>query len=178
MVNESKSNKIKQKRIKLTDKQKKSIIAEYVDCLNYSEVARKYNIAVNSVKRIVNADETMANKVKQKKEENTKDIIKAMDNKSTKVIGLLDKLLGCIDTKCASMDDFTSLRDLSVAYGTLFDKQTKLEEIKLKRKELELREKEMNQDNEFNNSFIEALNNQASEVWGDEDADENKPKED
>ena len=37
-------SKVKSKRKKLTDKQKKLIIADYIECGNYCEVARKHGI--------------------------------------------------------------------------------------------------------------------------------------
>ena len=68
-------------RIKLTDKQKKKIIADYISTGNYSETARMNGkISPNTVKAIVNADEEFANKCEQKKEENIKDILDYMDS--------------------------------------------------------------------------------------------------
>ena len=47
--------------VKFTDLDKKNIIADYVECQNYSEVARKWNASVNAIKNIVLADEETAN---------------------------------------------------------------------------------------------------------------------
>ena len=34
---------------KISDKKKKQIIADYIECQNYSEVARKHKVSVNTV---------------------------------------------------------------------------------------------------------------------------------
>lgn len=54
-------------RKKLTDKQKKLIIADYIDCGNYSEVARKYKVSDTAVRKIIKADKDSVKKFEQKK---------------------------------------------------------------------------------------------------------------
>lgn len=77
----------------LTDKQKKNIIADYVECQNYSAVARKYKISDATVRRIVNNDEEITRKVEHKKEENTKDMIEYMDSKKQDAMTFIDLAL-------------------------------------------------------------------------------------
>ena len=44
----------------LTDSQKKKIIADYTECENYSQVARKYKVSFDTVKRtVLNDPETV-----------------------------------------------------------------------------------------------------------------------
>ena len=57
-------------RVKLTDKQKKKIIADYIENNNYSETARINNISETSVRRIVKGNKNIVEKVEQKKENN------------------------------------------------------------------------------------------------------------
>ena len=64
---------------RLTDKTRKRIIADYVTCGNYSEVARKYGVARNTVKAIVAKDGETAEKCRRKKEQNTADILSHME---------------------------------------------------------------------------------------------------
>lgn len=78
---------------RLTDKQKKKIIADYVECQNYSAVARKYKISDATVRRIVNNDEEITRKVEHKKEENTKDMIEYMDSKKQDAMAFIDLAL-------------------------------------------------------------------------------------
>lgn len=54
-------------RVKLTDKQKKKIIADYIDNNNYSETARMNgNISPNTVKSIVKGNTDIAKKCEEK----------------------------------------------------------------------------------------------------------------
>ena len=124
------------KRVKLTDLQKKSIIADYVECGNYSEVARKYNISVTAVKKIVDNDDESLNKFMQKKEENTKSTLEYMEEQHELKKRLLDKLLKGIELKVEEIDMFTNVKDLATAYGIILDKELKVLEIQ-KNKEKE-----------------------------------------
>lgn len=121
---------------KLTDKEKKIIIAEYIESQNYSEVARKHNISNNAVKKIVLKDEDSSKRFKQKCEENTEEVLEAMKKRNKKKIELIDKIFNAMDGKLNSIDMFTNIKDLATAYGIIIDKELKLEELKLKNKEL------------------------------------------
>lgn len=117
------------KRVKLTDKDKKNIIADYIDCGNYSEVARKYNISVTAVKKIVDADKDSLEKFKQKKEENTQSTIEYMQTQHETKKRILDKILTAIETKAEDVDMFTNIKDLATAYGIILDKELKVLEL-------------------------------------------------
>ena len=54
-----------------SDKKRKDIVADYIECNNYSEVARKYNVSVDTVRRYVREDKDFVNNLKQKKQENS-----------------------------------------------------------------------------------------------------------
>ena len=125
-------------RTKLTDKQKKKIIADYMENNNYSETARlNGGISPNTVKTIVNKDEKTAKICKQKKEENTKDILEYMDNIAEKQKKIIDLSLEVLEQKLSNPDLFTNIRDVAIVYGTIFDKSLKYKEMKLKQLELE-----------------------------------------
>ena len=64
---------------KLTDKQKKEIIADYVECRNYSEVGRKHGVADNTVREIVLSNKDISEKLEQKSKENTEEVLEAMN---------------------------------------------------------------------------------------------------
>lgn len=117
------------KRVKLTDKDKKNIIADYIDCGNYSEVARRYNISVTAVKKIVDADKDSLEKFKQKKEENTQSTIEYMQTQHETKKRILDKILTAIETKAEDVDMFTNIKDLATAYGIILDKELKVLEL-------------------------------------------------
>ena len=55
----------------LTDREKKKIIADYAECGNYSQVARKHKVSFDTVKRVVISDPETVKKAEQKKEQNT-----------------------------------------------------------------------------------------------------------
>lgn len=67
---------------KLTDKQKKKIIADYVDNGNYSETARLNNTTDTTVRTIIKENKNIAlKKMEQKKEENTQDMLQYLESK-------------------------------------------------------------------------------------------------
>lgn len=119
----------KRKFTKLTDKEKKKIIADYVECGNYREVARINNRSYETIRRIVNGDETISKKMTQKSEENTKDIIEYMDSKKSDTQRVLNKLLHGIEVKADELDMFTDIKGLATAYGIILDKQLKILEL-------------------------------------------------
>lgn len=124
-------------RTKLTDKQKKKIIADYMENQNYSETGRLNNVSNKTVERLVKNNEDVSNKVKEKKEENTKDILQYMDNIAEKQKKIIDLSLDVLEEKLSNPDLFTNIRDVAIVYGTIFDKALKYKEMKLKQLELE-----------------------------------------
>ena len=123
---------------KLTDKQKKKIIADYVDNGNYRETARMNNISNNTVKRLVDKeDKDVVIKITQKKEENTQSTLEYMQSQHNTKKRILDNLLKAIETKSTNVDMFTNVRDLATAYGIIVDKELKVLELKNMSKENE-----------------------------------------
>lgn len=117
-------------RKKLTDKKKKLIVADYIDCGNYSEVARKHGVSDTTVRKLVNTDSESLKKIEQKKEENTKDVLEFMDSLNEKKKSIINKLLLAIEDKADKLDSFTNIKDVASAYGIIIDKEIKLREIK------------------------------------------------
>lgn len=107
---------------RLTDKTRKRIIADYVAYGNYSEVARKYGVARNTVKAIVAKDGKAAEKCQQKKEQNTADILFYMEQQKDTVCALLDKFLAAMadDDKIQR----AGVQQLAVSLGIIVDKYT------------------------------------------------------
>lgn len=123
-------------RTKLTDKQKKKIIADYMENQNYSETGRLNNVSNKTVERLVKNNEEVSNKVKEKKEENTKDILEYMDNIAEKQKKIIDLSLDVLEEKLSNPDLFTNIRDVAIVYGTIFDKALKYKEMKLREEEI------------------------------------------
>lgn len=117
-------------RTKLTDKKKKLIIADYIECGNYSEVARKHKVSDTTVRKLVKSDKNCLEKIEQKKEENTQDVLEYMDTLKDRKKKIVEKLLKAIEDKADNLDSFTNIKDVASAYGIIIDKELKLKEIK------------------------------------------------
>lgn len=104
----------------LTDKQKKRIIADYVELGSYNAVAKKYKIADTTVKRIVQANPETQKKAEDKKEKNTKDILEHMETKKWKVLQIMDAYLDALLDPQRIEKSTTA--QLTTALGTLIDK--------------------------------------------------------
>ncbi len=106
---------------RLTDKQKKMIIADYVELGSYNAVAKRHGVSVTTVIRVCENEETKQ-KVIQKKEENSADILAHMETKRDKVNEIIDVYL----ERLLDPDMLTkaSPSQLTTALGTLIDKFT------------------------------------------------------
>lgn len=147
---------------KLTDLQKKKIIADYVDNQNYCETARINNVNESTVRRIVKCGdyEEIARKSEQKKQENTQSTIEYMQTQHETKKRILDKILTAIETKASDVDMFTNIKDLATAYGIILDKELKVLEIKSNK-----------QNNDINNQILNIANllNNPKENRGEKD---------
>lgn len=122
---------------KLTDLEKKKIIADYVDNQNYSETAKMNNVSDMTVRRIVESNEEVLKKVEQKKIENTQTTIEYMQTQHQTKKRILDKILTAIETKAEDIDMFTNIKDLATAYGIILDKELKVLELQRSKSETE-----------------------------------------
>lgn len=119
-----------------TDKQKKKIIVDYLECQNLRETGRRNNVSVYTVKKVLSDNPDTERKLTQKKEENTKDILDYLDGKtkSLKRLGdyILDERLN--PDKHKDELDKLSINSLVTAYGIVVDKTLKAKEIAYKTK--------------------------------------------
>ena len=141
-------------RTKLTDKQKKKIVADYIQTQNYRETARINNVDRETVKKLVNEDKDFSQKLATKKEENTQDILEYMNSIKEKQKRIIDLSLQALEDKLESPDMFTNVKDIATVYGVIFDKALKYKEIQIKSKENEETEKK----NGVITELISALN--------------------
>ena len=121
---------------KLTDKQKKEIIAYYVECQNYSETGRKFNVDEKTVRNVVKNDKEFPKLSEQKSRENTEEVLEAMKKHNKTKISLIDKIFKAMDGKLENIDKFTNIKDLATAYGIIMDKELKLKELEIKAEEI------------------------------------------
>ena len=124
-------------RVKLTDKQKKKIIADYIDNNNYSETARMNNTTDTTVRRIIRENKEVLEKVEQKKEENSQDMFEYMKNKDNDKKRIVDLCFEALDKKLSNLDMFTNVKDIATVYGIIMDKELKFRELELRKQEIE-----------------------------------------
>ena len=105
---------------RLTDRQKKKIIADYVQLNNYCAVAKINNVSATTVKNIVLASADFVEKCEQKKEENTADVLAYMNEHKDLVCSFIGKGLEMLNDpkKLAA----ANLSQITTAMGTLIDK--------------------------------------------------------
>lgn len=123
--------KKKTNRTKLTDKQKKKIIADFVENNNYSETARMNSVSEYTVRKLCkdSNNKEIKEKIEQKKEENTKSMLEMITETNNKRLQVISKLVNAIDDKADKVDAFTNVKDLASAYGILIDKEFKFAEM-------------------------------------------------
>ena len=107
---------------RLTDKQKKKIVADYLETGSYRATARKNRIADGTVKRIVLECSDIEQKVAQKKEENTADILAYMESQKGLVCEIIGKGLAALNDP-EKLAEATPAQ-ITTALGTLIDKWT------------------------------------------------------
>ncbi len=111
----------------LTDKQRKRIIADYVEIGSYNATAKKHGVAPNTVKKIVQSDVRIAKKCEQKREENTRDMLEYMESRREQAQGVIDLYLSALadPTKL----ELATLSQIATALGIVVDKFTKTAEV-------------------------------------------------
>ena len=106
----------------LTDKQRKKIIADYLELGTYTATAKQNGVSHHTVKRIVMALPEITDKIQKKSEENTADILAYMESKRNTVCEIIDKALTALNDpeKLAT----ATPAQITTALGTLIDKFT------------------------------------------------------
>lgn len=109
---------------RLTDRQKKKIVADYLELGSYNATAKKNGVSNHTVKRIVLEVPEIADKVQQKKDENTHDILAYMESKRDIVCEILGKGLEALNSP-EKLAEATPAQ-ITTAIGTLIDKWTNI----------------------------------------------------
>lgn len=107
---------------RLTDRKKKKIIADYMELGSYRATAKKNGVSDDSVRRVVEKCGDFQQKLEQKKEENTADILAYMESKREIVCKILDKGLDALNSPDKLKE--ASPAQITTALGTLIDKWT------------------------------------------------------
>lgn len=107
---------------KLTDRQRKKIIAEYVNAdgkISQQQLAEKYGVSRQAISKILNTTEG-CERLQQKKEENTLSMLEFMEQQKDQAQTLMQKILSCaeVDIEKASLrDKMGAFKILSEAFG-------------------------------------------------------------
>lgn len=106
--------------MKLTDRQRKKVIVDYVSGESLRSIARRMKVAPSTIKRIVDADPETKRAATDKKEENTLDMLAYMDSRKEKAQQFIDR---CIDEmlKDGRLEG-AKLSEITTAMGTTIDK--------------------------------------------------------
>lgn len=107
---------------KLTDKQRKKIIAERAEGATLPQLAKKYRVSTTTIARTLKSDPKTAKLVNEKKAENQRDILDCMDKNKDKVCGVIDTYLNYL----LDLSNFEKINpaQLTTVIGTLIDKWT------------------------------------------------------
>lgn len=138
-------------RTKLTDKQKKKIIADYIENQNYSLTGRINKVDTETVRRIVKADREFAKKSEQKKEKDTQDILEYMNDITKGQKKVINLSLEVITEMLEKRDKRLTGRDIAMIYGVIFDKA-------LKYKEIQIKTDDKNKSDEINKNILDLAN--------------------
>lgn len=105
---------------KLTDRQRKQIIAEYVEGgISQRALAQKYNVSQKTISTIL-TDKEVRQKVSDKKNENTLSMLAFLDSRKEKAQSLMDAILDLAqaDIKKAPLrDKMGAFKILSESFG-------------------------------------------------------------
>ena len=75
---------------RLTDRRKKKIVADYLELGSYRAAGRKNGVSDGTVKRVVEECGDIRQKIEQKKEQNSADILAYMYSKRQEVFAIID----------------------------------------------------------------------------------------
>ena len=105
---------------RLTDRQKKRIISDYVNIGSYNTVGKMHGISATTVKNVVLKNSETVGLCEQKKKQNTMDMLEFLETRKKKTQDIIDQLLDCMPDKIPR----ASLVQIVTAYGVLVDKST------------------------------------------------------
>ena len=107
---------------RLTDKQKKKIVADYLETESYNATAKMNGVCGQTVRRVVEESQGITENLKRKKEANTADILAYMESKRGVVCEIIEKGLAALNSEDKLAD--ASPAQITTALGTLIDKWT------------------------------------------------------
>ena len=105
---------------RLTDKQKKKIVADYLETQSVNAAAQRNNVSWDTARKVLNELGDIEQKLEEKKDENTADILAYMESKRGVVCEIIEKGLAALNDPEKLAD--ASPAQITTALGTLIDK--------------------------------------------------------
>lgn len=158
---------------RLTDKQKKKIIADYVEMGSFNAAAKANGVSRNTVKAAVMADSEVSQKAAQKKEQNTVDMLAYMEKRKKEAQEVIDDYLKALSDP--NKIEMAELSEVATAMGIVIDKfvntpiknQLDRQKLELEIVKVESNIKDGQPEEEAEDNFMDALNAVADDVWED-----------
>ena len=104
---------------RLKDRQKKKIVADYLETESYNATAKKNGVCGQTVRRVIEESQGITENLKRKKEENTADILAYMDSRRKQVCDIIEVGLAVLPEKIQTAK---TASEVTTAIGTLIDK--------------------------------------------------------
>lgn len=108
--------------LKLTDRQRKKAIADYVNGESIRSISRRLKVAPSTIKRIIDADPKTKQAATDKKDENTLDMLAYMDGKTREAQSFIDACM--TEMLTPGRLEKAKLSEITTAMGTVIDKWT------------------------------------------------------
>lgn len=106
---------------RLTDLQKKQIVADYSVTGSYRTTAKHFGVSDQTVRRVCCNEPEISQKVAQKKEENTADMLSFMESRKNKAQKVIDHCLDILPEKLGE----ASAPQVATVMGIVVDKFAK-----------------------------------------------------
>ncbi len=165
---------------RLTDKQKKEIIADYVESGSYRATAKKFGVSAMTVRAVCTDNPETLQKCTQKREQNTAEILDYMESRKEKAKDVLDAYIEAL--KKPEKIEAAKLSEIATAMGIVIDKfinnpmkhQLDKQKLEIELLKLESQVKDSQTEEEAEDNFMDALNGTAAEVWEESEVEEDE----
>lgn len=104
----------------LSDKEKKKIIARYIELQNYRACSREFGIGESTIRKIVKSNPDITSKCAKKREQNSKEMIEFLDTEKGRAQELLVSIMNEMGNR--SKLERAGIKDLATAFGIIVDK--------------------------------------------------------
>lgn len=108
---------------RLTDRQKKMILADRAAEMSIRQLADKYHVSATTVQRILKDNTEVAQFVTQKKSQNTMEMLAYMDSRKGQAQGVIDQYLKALADP--EKLESASISQIATAMGIVVDKFTR-----------------------------------------------------